>query len=121
MYAALYAGPECVKLLIDHGAPVNAILQGRVNFDGTQASFGGTNVNWIATNGSAIGIAARTNGAMGGGTGIANLTMGFGSLLDFELDVGLDDEAWLKTEDDPEKRIHLQTPAAAGRQRSLIT
>ena len=25
MYAALYAGPECLKLLIDHGAPVNAI------------------------------------------------------------------------------------------------
>ena len=25
MYAALYAGPDCLKLLIDHGAPVNAI------------------------------------------------------------------------------------------------
>lgn len=25
MYAALYAGPDCVKLLIDHGAPINAI------------------------------------------------------------------------------------------------
>ena len=25
MYAALYAGPDCLKLLIDHGAPINAI------------------------------------------------------------------------------------------------
>jgi hypothetical protein len=46
--------------------------------------------------------------------------LGFGSLLDFELDVGLDDDAWLKSEDDPEKRVHLQTPAVDDRQRSLV-
>jgi len=46
--------------------------------------------------------------------------LGFGSLLDFELDAGLDDDAWLKTEDDPDKRIHLQAPPADDRQRSLI-
>jgi hypothetical protein len=44
----------------------------------------------------------------------------FGSLLDFGLDVGLDDEAWLKHEDDPEKRAALQAPAIDERQRSLI-
>jgi hypothetical protein len=44
----------------------------------------------------------------------------FGALLDFELDVGLDDDAWLKIEDDPEKRIRLQVPVADNRQRSLI-
>lgn len=44
----------------------------------------------------------------------------FGSLLDFELDVGLDDDAWLKHEDDPEKRAALEAPAIDDRQRSLI-
>jgi hypothetical protein len=44
----------------------------------------------------------------------------FSSLQDFELDVGLNDEAWLKHEDDPEKQAALQAPAIDDRQRSFI-
>lgn len=34
--------------------------------------------------------------------------LGFGSLLEFELDVGLDDDSWLKREEDPEKSAMLK-------------
>ena len=38
MYAALYAGPDCLKLLIDHGASVNALNR-----------YGATALMWAAT------------------------------------------------------------------------
>jgi ankyrin repeat protein len=38
MYAALYAGPDCLKLLIDHGAPVNAVNR-----------YGATALMWAAS------------------------------------------------------------------------
>jgi hypothetical protein len=44
----------------------------------------------------------------------------FGSPLDFHLDVGLDDDAWLKREEDPEKRTALQAPAIDEPQGSFI-
>ena len=44
----------------------------------------------------------------------------FGSLLDFRLDVGLEDDAWLNREDDPEKRAALQAPPVDDLQRSLV-
>jgi hypothetical protein len=44
----------------------------------------------------------------------------FGTLQDFELDVGLNDDAWLKHEDDPDKRAALLAPAIDDRQRSFI-
>jgi uncharacterized protein DUF4365 len=43
----------------------------------------------------------------------------FGSLVDFELDVGIDDEAWLKHED-TDKYAALQEPLDDGRQQRLI-
>ena len=44
----------------------------------------------------------------------------FSSLQEFELDVGLNDEAWLKHEDDPEKQAAMQAPAIDDRQRSFL-
>src|SRR5262249_1417377 len=38
MYAALYAGPDCLKVLIDHGASVNALNK-----------YGATALMWAAT------------------------------------------------------------------------
>jgi hypothetical protein len=43
----------------------------------------------------------------------------FTSLLEFELEAGLDDEAWLKHED-TEKSLALESPATDDRQESLI-
>lgn len=40
----------------------------------------------------------------------------FGSLVDFDLDAGLDDEAWLKREDDADKIAVLQSPGVDERQ-----
>jgi hypothetical protein len=43
----------------------------------------------------------------------------FASMLEFELEVGLDDDAWLKHED-MEKSAALQAPAVDDRQESFI-
>jgi hypothetical protein len=43
----------------------------------------------------------------------------FSSLVDFSLDAGLDDDAWLKHEDS-DKSAALQTPSVEDLQESLI-
>jgi Domain of unknown function (DUF4365) len=45
----------------------------------------------------------------------------FQSLVDFDLDVGLDDDKWLKYEEDPDKRKVLQAPGTEDRQGRLIS
>lgn len=44
----------------------------------------------------------------------------FDSLLDFELEVGLDDDTWLKHADDSEKRAALEVPGLDDHQWSLV-
>lgn len=44
----------------------------------------------------------------------------FGSLLNFQVPAGLEDDTWLNREDDPEKRAALQAPAVDDLQGSLV-